>query len=117
MRLVAFPDTQRQVVVDENGREPHFSRDGRELFYVKVVEDSRGQTTESLVSVPVVSADPFKLGPPVGIYTAKAGGPTLDEVGIAPDGRRFLLRLSVPFAAGEGEKLVYLQNWRASLKK
>jgi hypothetical protein len=71
---------------------------------------------ESLVSVAIVSANPVKVGPPTTIYTARSGGPEVDSFVIGPDGR-VLLRLPVALAPDQGARLVYVQNWRAGLRK
>ena len=115
--LTSWPDARGRVPVDENGRDPHFSPDGRELFYVTSAADSTGRATESLMHVPIVSVSPVKIGLPNTIYTERAGGPSLQEFNVAPDGQRFLLRMPVARTSADGAKLVYVQNWRAGLKK
>ena len=60
---------------------------------------------------------PVKIGIATTIYLPKAGGPSLEEFNVAPDGRRFLLRVPLALPPGEGAKLIYVQNWRAGLKK
>jgi Tol biopolymer transport system component len=82
-----FPDvhSRRWVISPGLGRQPVWSRDGRELFYR--AEDG------TVMSVPVRTTPSFQHGPPVPVVTPVdtlqdwAGGPSYD---VSPDGRRFL---------------------------
>jgi hypothetical protein len=114
--VTGFPETSWEVRVDEDGHSPRFSLDGRELFYVKGSTDARGQRVESLVSVSI-GGTPVKAGSPVTLYTVRPGGPTLESFDVAPDGRRFLVRVPAGLGGGDGARLIYVQNWRAGLKK
>ena len=106
-----FPDAARarwQVSVG-GGRQPLWSRDGRELFY----RDFSG----ALLSVPVVLAPTFGAGAPRKILddAGYAGdgrflsGRTYD---ISRDGRHFLMLKYLPSAS---PSLVFVLNWTAEL--
>jgi serine/threonine protein kinase len=82
-----FPDVQsgQWVVSTGVGRQPIWSRDGRELFYR--TEDG------AVMAVPITTSPRFKHDPPVRVVTPVntlrdwASGPTY---AVSPDGRRFL---------------------------
>jgi eukaryotic-like serine/threonine-protein kinase len=81
----AFPalDSHYQVTV-EGGREPVFSRDGRDLFY---------RSGSRMFAVPVDAGRTFSAGKPVRLFE----GPFVREVldyDVAPDGRFLMIRPS-----------------------
>jgi dipeptidyl aminopeptidase/acylaminoacyl peptidase len=101
------PAGSQRVSVD-GGREPVWSRDGRELFY------NRG---DRLMVVPVESTDPMlKTGPPKVLFEMPYTG--LDRGGmgydVAPDGQRFVM-LQLPDATSSQINVVL--NWFEELKQ
>ena len=82
-----FPDvsSRRWVISSGIGRQPVWSRDGRELFYR--TEDG------TLMAVPIQTSPTFTHGIPIRLLTPAqtlrdwASGPSYD---VSPDGRRFL---------------------------
>jgi Tol biopolymer transport system component len=82
-----FPEirSERWIISQGVGRQPIWSRDGREIFYR--TEDG------TVMSVPVTTAPRFEHGPPSRLITSAQtvrdwmNGPTYD---VSPDGKRFL---------------------------
>ena len=109
-----YPDADRarwQISVD-GGRQPLWSRDGRELFY----RDFSG----ALMSVPVVLAPTFSAGQAVKIFDGSrysGGGHFMSArtYDLSLDGRRFLMLKAV--VSGRAESLVVVLNWFEELKR
>jgi eukaryotic-like serine/threonine-protein kinase len=107
-----YPDTDRarwQVSVG-GGKQPLWSRDGRELFY----RDFAG----TLFSVPVTPNATFTAGRPHKILDNRSyvgGGRSLTArtYDVSPDGRRFLLLKAPP---SDATSLVIVVNWTEELK-
>jgi serine/threonine-protein kinase len=93
------------------GRQPVWSRDGRELFY----RDFSG----ALMAVPIMAGPDFAPGPPVRLFEgtglmgagAQGGGRTYD---VGPDGSRFLMVRAGNQAA---TPLVVVLNWFEELRR
>jgi serine/threonine-protein kinase len=109
-----YPDADRarwQVSVN-GGRQPLWSRDGRELFY----RDFSG----AIMSVPVVSTPNFSSGQPVKMLDGSGylgGGQFLSArtYDLSLDGRRFLMLK--PVTSGGTKSLVVVLNWFEELKR
>jgi serine/threonine-protein kinase len=109
-----FPDVQaaRWLISINGGREPLWSRDGRELFYLGL--DGR------LMQVNVKTTKAFTVSTPVRLLNnvylfhslSATPGRSYD---ISPDGARFLM-IKEP-AAAAGAQLVVALNWAATLEK
>jgi Tol biopolymer transport system component len=105
-----FPDvsSRRWVISSGVGRQPVWSRDGRELFYR--TEDG------TVMSVPIRTSPSFTHGTPTRIVTPPqtlrdwASGPTYD---VSPDGRRFLF-IKAPELDIQSLRVVL--NWDLELK-
>ncbi len=81
----AFPalDSHHQVTV-EGGREPIWSRDGRELFY---------RSGREMFAVPVDTGRTFSTGKPVRLFEGRFVSEVLDY-DVAPDGRFLMIKPS-----------------------
>jgi Tol biopolymer transport system component len=106
-----FPNASdgKWLVSSGGGTEPHWSRDGKELFYVA------GQT---LMSVPLTLQHTFSSGTPVRLFDAPVQPwytNDSDRWQIAPDGKRFLLL--VPASKTSAPPIDVVVNWPALLKK
>jgi serine/threonine-protein kinase len=109
-----YPDADRarwQVSVG-GGRQPLWSRDGRELFY----RDFSGD----IMSVPVVLTPTFSAGQAVKLLDGSGylgGGSFMSArtYDLSPDGRRFLMLK--PVTSGATRSLVVVLNWFEELKR
>jgi serine/threonine-protein kinase len=110
-----FPDAyggSRWQVSSGGGKQPLWSRDGREIFY----RDFSG----ALLSVAVTPAATFAPGRPAKVFEdngyigsgAQGGGRTYD---VAPDGRRFLMVKIT--GQGQAPQLVVVLNWFDELRR
>jgi Tol biopolymer transport system component len=105
-----FPDVNRAVwqVTRDGGTFPLWSRNGRELFYVKF--------DGAMVAVPVeASATTWKAGSPSELFRgpyAIRDGTMGRQFDVAPDGRFLMLKRE---AAREAPHVVIVQNWVAGL--
>lgn len=98
------------LVSSNGGREPAWSRNGRELFY------RRGR---GIYSVPIAEGSDFNAGTPVELFEVEAStteGPTGErDRDATPDGRRFLFprtpRVTSPFS------LRVIMNFPAALER
>ena len=97
-----------QPISVNGGREPRWSRDGRELFY------NRG---DRLVVVPVESTDStFKTGPPEVLFEMPYTGPDRGGIGydVALDGQRFVM---LQFPEGTSSHINVVFNWFTELER
>jgi len=108
-----YPDAERgrSVVSRGGGRQPLWSRDGRELFY----RDFAG----AVMAVPVAVTPTFVPGPPVKLLDGAgyAGGGSFGSAhtyDLSRDGRRFLMMKEGNSTA---PALVVVQNWTEELKR
>jgi eukaryotic-like serine/threonine-protein kinase len=103
--VVPFPNTgaAKFAVSAHGGKEPSWSRNGRELFYL--------DGSANLVAVEVKSAPAFSIGRSTTLFSM--GGfrsQTLTpEYAVSPDGRRFLMIRSA--RSNTPDKLVVVENW------
>jgi len=108
-----YPDTDRarwQLSVG-GGKQPLWSRDGRELFY----RDFAG----NLLSVPVTNSPAFAVGRPQKIldnrsYVGAGRSLTARTYDVSPDGRRFLL---LKAQSSNTTSLVIVVNWTEELQR
>ena len=109
-----FPDTQsfRRILSPGVGRQPIWSRDGREIFYRS--EDG------TVMSVPItttaaphslVAGTPVRVISPVDTLRDWATGPNYD---VSPDGRRFLF-IKTPELDIRSLKVVL--NWDVAVRE
>jgi Tol biopolymer transport system component len=89
-----------------DGRFPHWSRDGKELFYVAAGPSLMSVSIESTTTSP-------RIGTPKVVVESPGAGPQF--FGVSPDGQRFLLRVrdDRPAAAS----IVVVTNWPALVKR
>ena len=93
----------RSTLSNNGGRQPRWSRDGTELFYVE------GGT---LVAVPVESGASFSAGSPTRLFEHPrlAAGLRIAEYDVSADGQRFLLANPVGAEAAD-PAIRIVQNW------
>jgi hypothetical protein len=102
----AFPDGGRRWTASTSGGWlPHWSRDGRELFYVAL--------DGTLVSVAVNRGDRLELGAPRALFVTDLR-PTaiqtlVNQYAVSQDGQRFLLNSSLP--EGTPTSLTAVAGW------
>jgi hypothetical protein len=100
------PGGGKWQVSKEGGGHVRWSSDGKELFYYSL--DSR------LIAVPVLSSQPFALGPPVPLFELQMLNGPRPAVGygtqfdVAKDGR-FLV--NVPVGDAESPPITVVVNW------
>jgi serine/threonine protein kinase len=116
--LSEFPTGTSRWQISESASRPRFSADGREIFYLKEAGDGRGQGARTFVSRVVKTTPVVSLGPATELFGgASAAAMYRQGYNVAPDGRRFLTLKSVASAAGQGMRLIWMQNWPAALGK
>jgi DNA-binding winged helix-turn-helix (wHTH) protein/Tol biopolymer transport system component len=104
--ITHFPDAARRYQVSTRGGDlPHWSSDGRELFYF-----SQPQSSMMVVNVDE-KAEELSLGSPRALFhlSGLVGSP----FDVTADGRRFLIAEGYPPAG----PLTLVTNWQAELKK
>ncbi len=109
-----FPnvDDDLMQVSSGGGVLPLWSRDGRELFYVK------DGSLPALMTTPVDSEGPaLTLGAPTRIidWPYRIGG--LRGYDVSPDGARFLVLVNVGPDETSGLQLIVVQNWFEELRR
>jgi len=107
--VTRFPSTgERWQVSSASGLQPHWSRDGKELFYLTragvliAVNVSLGETFKA-----GASRELFQIG-----FTPTAFTPSYE---VAPDGRRFLF--AEPQKSNTDDTLTVITNWTTLLKR
>jgi serine/threonine-protein kinase len=109
-----FPDAlgaSRWQISSGGGRQPLWSRNGRELFY--------REFSGALMSVPITAGTSFSPGRPARLLDAsgylgsgaQGSGRTFD---VAPDGRKFLM---LKQESGQSPELVVVLNWFEELRR
>jgi hypothetical protein len=119
--LTKFPtgDGLWEVAV---GAYPHFSRDGKELFFAAPVpaRDSQGQPAGRLVAVRITTTPSVSVGPPTTILQEHAGRgsqePRIGWFDVGPD-NRFLMFRRLGGDAGDRRRTVVVQNWPELLRR
>jgi Tol biopolymer transport system component len=110
--VTSFPDVRgRWQISTGGGRQPAWSRDGRELFY----RDFNG----ALVAVPVTLSPAFSAGPGRKLFQDPAhvgAGSSLSDrtYDLSLDGRRFLM---IRIVAPQRRTLAVVQNWFGELSR
>jgi serine/threonine-protein kinase len=115
--VTTFPNAAGRLAVTSNGgTRPHFSRNGRELFYLTGTRDAAGRPSGRLMSVPITTTPALRVGVATEILSEDAGdGLDLTWFDIGPDGRFLMTRSSTP--AANSKRAVLVQNWLAAIKK
>jgi hypothetical protein len=94
-------------VSTSGGREPRWSADGDEIFYL--------DATQNLVTVPVSTGDTFKAGMPETLFDAGLFPLTArNRYSVTDDGQRFLM-LS-PISGESIRPISVVLNWDAGLE-
>ena len=111
MYVQPFPNASdgKWLVSNGGGAEPHWSRDGKELFYFA------GQT---LMAVPITLQPTFSSGSPTRLFDAPVQPwytNDSDRSQVAPDGKRFLLL--VPAGKTATPPIDVVVNWPTLLNK
>jgi serine/threonine protein kinase/Tol biopolymer transport system component len=117
----SFPNVNggQWQVSTAGGRQPVWSRNGRELFYVAPNGALFGAPIDSRGSVPVTSAPSKILN--AGYYTGVggAGGANTPQYDVSADGQRFLMlkEANDSIAADAIPNIVVVQQWRRELQR
>ena len=115
--MTQFPDANArwQVSSQPEASFPHFSRDGRELFY------ATPSPSRKLWSVTINPQPTVKLGAPrviVDMTKPEATGLTVaGGYDLSPDGKRVLMERSLPGNEVDNFHVVLIQNWLTALKQ
>jgi Tol biopolymer transport system component len=94
---------EKRRISREGGRQPRWSQDGRELYYVS----SRG----TLAAVPVTPGPKWTAGAPTSLFRIDA---EIENYDVTPDGSRFLI--CTPVEKSPESPLRVILNWPALLK-
>lgn len=100
------PGGKRQISPD-SGRDPRWSRDGKEIFYVS------GNTL--MAAEVAVRGGTLEVGKAQKLFDGIPAGDG-ERYDVTPDGKRFLV-ISEGEAQGAPRPLTLVQNWTAALKK
>lgn len=97
------------------GQAPHWSNDGRELFYM--VPTAPGSDVVKMMAVPVTTRPTFTAGTPRLLFEGKYqfGGP-VRVYDVSPDGQQFLLMRELERPAVKPTHMTVVQNWFDELK-
>ncbi len=108
-----FPDASagKWMVSKGGGNQPHWRRDGKELFYISA--DSKMMSVDVSTGAGFKSAVPKTLFPAPVMGGASATNTTRYDV--SPDGKRFLI--NTVGDAGSSLAITVVLNWQAALKK
>ena len=107
--VLPFPEGDTRTTVSNNGgRQPRWSRDGQELFYVE------GGT---LMAVPVEASPKFSVGSVTKLFEhpSLAAGLYIAQYDVSADGERFLLAEPVGVETQE-PAIRIVENWFTELK-
>jgi hypothetical protein len=100
----------RWQISTAGGSEPHWRRDGKELFYIAA--------DRTLMAVPVKAESTFEAGIPVPLFRAPVSAgivPYPATYDVSADGQRFLMNAIVEEAPVS--RVAVVVNWEAELKK
>ena len=105
-----FPGGERRWQISNNGgKQPRWSRDGAELFYVE---------GDAMIAVPVTSSPSFRAGRAERLFQHSdigASASTFARYDVSPDGRRFLVM--EPFGDQPDTSIRVVQNWFEEFRK
>ena len=118
--VATYPDLrERRQVTSSGGTQPHFSRDGRQLYFLSGARLADTSVAGAL-NVVTLTTKPLTVSAPRMLLaegsTALPGSPTLNGFDVAADGRLLMTRVA-PTAPGEQARTVLLQNWIGSIGK
>ena len=117
--VTTYPELrQRLQVTSQGGTQPHFSHDGRLLFYLTGTRTPAAGLTQGELRVVPITTAPLTVGASRLLMSggSGAGAATLSGFDIGADGRLIMTR-AAPTAPGDEERLVVLQNWIGAIKK
>jgi Tol biopolymer transport system component len=97
-----------------SGVQPHWRRDGKELFYIS--------TDSKLMAVDVTTNPVFKAGTPKALFSAPISGgadtTNVTRYDVTPDGKKFLINSLTPeTTAVSSTPMTVVLNWEEGLKK
>jgi serine/threonine-protein kinase len=112
-------EARRWQVSDNGGGQPHWSQDGRELFY---------RTGSGIMAVPVnVHEGAFDAGKPVSLFEqdfrgsfsgVPLGGYTFQkDYDVSPDGKRFVMFAGRAFDPSGARHMILVLDWFEELKR
>jgi len=109
--LIALDGAARQPVTTSGGAQPHFSADGRTLYYLVSELAANGRRARRIMRVPVMSS-PLQIGKPESVIAESTGVDRLDiaQYDVARDGR---LLVAVEDPTTRRSRSVLVQNWPA----
>jgi Tol biopolymer transport system component len=113
--LINFDGTARQRVTTDEGTQPHFSADGRTLYYLVTEPAPNGRSAHRLMRVSVASTTPLQIGMPEAVFGGSTGADRLDvaRYAIGPDNR---LLVAIEDPASRRSRTVLAQNWPALIR-
>jgi hypothetical protein len=113
--VTTLPDLrERRQVTSSGGRQPRFSRDGKELFYVSGTGTGGSPRQLNAVSL---AMNPLTIGAPsVVLVEDSARGVSLMSFDQAADGRLLMTRRADALP-GDEARAVLMQNWLAAIRK
>jgi hypothetical protein len=108
----SFPAGHGKSLVSANGgSDPHWRRDGKELFYVAA--------DHHLMAVTVKTAPEFGSDIPVPLFATALTDPNAvtypSQYDVSADGQRFLIK--VPLEQANSAPITVMLNWTAALKQ
>jgi Tol biopolymer transport system component len=94
-----------------SGSQPHWRRDGKELFYIS--GDSK------VMAVDVTTTPAFKAGTPKALFAAPimAGARFVSRCDVTADGKKFLITTVPEESNSAASPITVVLNWEAGLKK
>jgi Tol biopolymer transport system component len=92
------------------GREPVWSSDGKEIFYVTAQDSSN-----RLMAVDVKTSPGFEAGAPKVLFEVRLKSMLGRRYDVSRDGKRFLLNVAI--GEVKSNPITLVQNWTAELKK
>ena len=113
----SYPKREKHVISTHGGREPVWSRDGRELFYLRP-QDQSGGDRATMMFVSVETSPGFRVSRPRKLFQIRTkfsnSGRGYD---VSPDGQRFLMfRVEDP-PNPPPAKIQIVLNWFEELKR
>jgi hypothetical protein len=98
---------ERQIVSTGGGKNPVWSRDGRELYYRRGIGTDGTMMVSAIQTTPAFSPGPGKPLFGGNYYYTPVGSRTWD---VSPDGR-FLMMSAVESDEASRPQLILIQNW------